>query len=417
MALEKTWQTSFNDLLISDVTNQDRGRHQLFWYKDALTRGSFTGKWTVVGSSDSVVGAMDGVDRWTTTFTPSKLVWNNNGSAHSWIVLQSPAALGPVWLVLAYDKAGFWEQASWYLSYTLPTGGSNLQNPTISTPGETWASLPLDAQAANSKMHIAIASDGSFKVFISRDLANAFSGFGMVGTLTELRTGDANAVVAKAVFNTSGSALGYAVFDDFRGRAPDGTAITMNAIIPAHGSARADVLAGMNQDTTEAKYLDWPIYMFVTTPAKRSVKGRLIDARIVIGGLAHGTVEPSTNPPEKTVVGPLWMPCFQEPILLAMAVHVDLLSIFPSGPGTVLSGARRLSVIQTVDPNVKPPTVTLYYRMRAKDLNAGGVSYLYWVVPDEPDKTGALYNGPYAGGYKNFDISVIDEWTSLPVVG
>lgn len=48
--------------------------------------------WTVLGSSDGATAGMDGVNRWTTTFTPSKLVRAASGSAHSWIALRNAAS-------------------------------------------------------------------------------------------------------------------------------------------------------------------------------------------------------------------------------------------------------------------------------------------------------------------------------------
>lgn len=50
--------------------------------------------WTVRYSCDGAVAgtAGDGVDRWTSTFTPAKLVRAASGSAHSWMVLRNATA-------------------------------------------------------------------------------------------------------------------------------------------------------------------------------------------------------------------------------------------------------------------------------------------------------------------------------------
>ena len=65
--------------------------------------------WTVEGSSDGVNGALDGVDRLTgsvaNSFDGTKWVHAASGSAHSWIVLKSPAALGPVWMCIDANSA------------------------------------------------------------------------------------------------------------------------------------------------------------------------------------------------------------------------------------------------------------------------------------------------------------------------
>lgn len=314
MALEKVWQSAYNDLLITDVSNTDRARRQVWYYYDFLNRSSLTGAWTVVGSSDSVTGGMDGVDRWTHTFTPSKFVWNNNGSAHSWMCLRSPNALGPIYLLIAYDRAGYWEQCSFYLSYTLPTGGSNINNPTIASPSHSFVNVANDANTANFRMHGVLAADGSFFISMGRDLSNVFNGVFMVNTLVEPRTGDTKNIVTGGIWGNS-SGVSTTFFDSMKGLAPDNSEVAISMITPVYGSARTDLLTGMNQDTTEAKYLDWPAYAFVSTPAKRSIKGRIQDLRLVVGGLANGTVEPASGTPEQVVVGPIWVPCFTTPIL------------------------------------------------------------------------------------------------------
>ncbi len=82
------------------------------------------------------------------------------------------------------------------------------------------------------------------------------------------------------------------------------------------------------------------------------------------------------------------------------------------------SGGRTITIIKTIDPNVKPASVVLYFYMRARDLNAVGVVYRYWVVPNEPDVTGALYDDEFSGMYKNFgDFANLGTFTSMPVIG
>lgn len=315
MSLEKTWQISTNDLLISDASNITRAQRQVWWYYDFLTRSNLTGKWTILGSSNGTTAGMDGVDRWGRPFNASNLVYGSNGSAHSWIVLQSPVALGPIYVTIAYDKTGFYESVSWYFSYAAPTGGSTTQNPTVPSPSESYVNINNDAYGANYRFHGAMADDGSFIVAMGRDLSNAFNGFISVSKLSELRAGDGNGTVIKLITQTGG-ALSYAnLLDDWRGRAPDGTQVTLSVIRPAYGSAGTDLLLGMNQDTTELKYLDWPAYLFVNTASKRSIKGRLPDIRLSIGGLASGTCQPSSGTPEKMVSGAFWLPANASPIM------------------------------------------------------------------------------------------------------
>lgn len=54
---------------------------------------------------------------------------------------------------------------------------------------------------------------------------------------------------------------------------------------------------------------------------------------------------------------------------------------------------------------------TKYYLMRARDANAGGVTYRSWVVFGSPDFTASRYTGTYSGGSINFtDVTVAQQW-------
>jgi len=48
--------------------------------------------WTCLGSSDGTTGALDGVDRWGSTFDAAKIVGAASGTAHSWIALRNAAS-------------------------------------------------------------------------------------------------------------------------------------------------------------------------------------------------------------------------------------------------------------------------------------------------------------------------------------
>jgi len=90
-ALQKTWQggsslggTEFVNKLVVGANQQ---RAMLLKIRDAFV-GFNTWPWTVAGSSDSLVGAMDASDRWVDT---GDLVYiTTAGTPYSWIVLQQP---------------------------------------------------------------------------------------------------------------------------------------------------------------------------------------------------------------------------------------------------------------------------------------------------------------------------------------
>ena len=96
--------------------------------------------WTVRYSCDGTTAgsAGDGVDRWTSTFTPSKLVRASNGVAHSWMVLRN-AASG---LEACIDISGTVD-GSGLLSFARVsnpfTSGSTTTRPTATGTLEEWA--------------------------------------------------------------------------------------------------------------------------------------------------------------------------------------------------------------------------------------------------------------------------------------
>lgn len=94
-------------------------------------------KWTVVGSCDgATTGSLDGIDRLTgsvpNSYSSASIVHNSSGSAHSWIVLQSPAALGPVYVCIDFNATA-----------TTSVGYTYSINPFVNTPAPGTGSRPL----------------------------------------------------------------------------------------------------------------------------------------------------------------------------------------------------------------------------------------------------------------------------------
>lgn len=153
---------------------------------DAHTTGTLHGTraansvWTVVGSSDGATAGLDGVDRWTTTFTASKIVRASQGSAHSWIVLRNVTS--GLWVCIDMNNTNS-GTLSITCSQSAPTGGSTTTRPTMS--GEWMAGLQRgtnsDVNASASSQivsestlntlyytHFSCAEDGTFHFEVSR---------------------------------------------------------------------------------------------------------------------------------------------------------------------------------------------------------------------------------------------------------
>lgn len=163
--LEKSWQYNVNQFLYAARGTQLNAQQVLWTIKQSFIAPAVS-PWLVVGSSNSVAGGMDGVDRWTDS---TKLVWGNDGAAHSWIVLRQPG-LGTAAQVLFDctfaangDFSGIRSMFSAGLGFT---GGSNTTRPTavdeqgiIGASGGSTGGI-LANSGNNYKVHYMQSSDG-----------------------------------------------------------------------------------------------------------------------------------------------------------------------------------------------------------------------------------------------------------------
>lgn len=119
--------------------------------------------WSVAGSSNSLVGAMDAVDRWVAA---TDLVWNTAGVAHSWIVLTSTP--GPQLCIDCTPLDGTTQGPKLTVVYS-PTGafagGSNLARPgapdeMVLLNGEQWIGTDSTTPAFQTVYHVLRSDDG-----------------------------------------------------------------------------------------------------------------------------------------------------------------------------------------------------------------------------------------------------------------
>lgn len=156
--------------------------------------------WTCEGSSDGVTAGLDAVNRWLTAFDATKLVQAANGVAHSWIVLKSPTAAGPIWLCIDLNSATT-TIAGFTFSRTAFTGGTNLTRPTTT---EGWHPLlpgtaPIattqityinDTTAAAQNTHFTVNANGEWVYCTSRTATGVFHTFFSMHNAVEAHTGD-----------------------------------------------------------------------------------------------------------------------------------------------------------------------------------------------------------------------------------
>lgn len=172
IAPEKTWEIHANNT-VGQASEQLTNRSQIWEMKESLVDGgTFTTPCIVRGSSNSVAGDMDAVDRWVTS---ANVIGNHTlNVAHSWIVLEFPGiqfagTANPLQVLISMNGGISGGVPEAYRSFVISpregfTGGSATQDPTAT---DQWApfwrgqfftgvgNMPALIQT------VSIASDGS----------------------------------------------------------------------------------------------------------------------------------------------------------------------------------------------------------------------------------------------------------------
>jgi hypothetical protein len=323
---EKSWQFDINRVYSDAVTSADMTKYTLWYLKAFLTGqigGATLGLWTVVGSSDSVTGGMDGVDRWGSTFDATKLVRASANTAHSWCVLKSPLIKGSFYYFNIEWKSG--ADYSFYPQFTtsLPTGGSNTTPPVSATPTAapgTTTATPISASTNPGAMHLhaALATDGSFYLLTSRDNVGKF----LAGVVC-VWLGNAKPTDSYPLFlhcnGDIGQSNGYGASGVSNGMewnnggcmlAPDNSLAGLWAgVIPSTTNLPA------GSDPFDSSYLDFPVFVGASAIAYRGLRGRVQDIMFFPGGASTGTVDNTAGAPTYMVVGSYWFPTNAAPIL------------------------------------------------------------------------------------------------------
>jgi hypothetical protein len=325
MATEKTWQFDMNRAYVPSSL-AEMAKYVLWYYKAFLTGqigGAVSGLWTLVGSSDAVTGALDGVDRWTATYNAAKLVRAASGSPHSWVVLKSPLILGKYYyLLLDYSQSS----NDYEMNITLgadgaPTGGTYQAAPTIpNSSGLGNTDFALSANNGPVKLHGQLATDGSFNVFMSRDNTGQFASVMLFQVLANYKGTDSfpcwfyqqgDSTLAHGVGYVGTSPWGLEYGTKGIARAPDNSQaiVTPGAILPV------STYVPSGPDSFDGSYIDWPLWIGTRDSTTRCVKGRLQDITYFGGGATTGAVDNPSGSPSFMIVNNFWFPTNAAPAL------------------------------------------------------------------------------------------------------
>ena len=207
---ERTWYSRGN-VPLPDVSSQNNVRKSFCLILKNLLIGAETGGtadvtrpastyWTVVSSSDGTTSGAS--DLWGTTFDGSKII---STPTKSWIVLQSPASMGPMYCLIYYAQNVDNQHVSF--STSAPTGGTTSAYPAITANsmglggyygngGYTTNAAALcsigDSTATAQLAHFTVNSLGGFHFAVSRTAAanGLFHTHAMLDKATDTQTGD-----------------------------------------------------------------------------------------------------------------------------------------------------------------------------------------------------------------------------------
>lgn len=338
MTLSRTWYSDGN-VAISDTAAVGKSS---MWALKCFMKGTLgtvdaRGLWTVEGSSDGATAGMDATDRWTDTYTPAKLVWAAIGTARSWIVLKSPAAMGPYYLLI--DCTGNTDgSTAWIMMWASKaafTGGSITARPTSTKewavhPPATVSPLRLqiwDGVVNGHNLHYTADANGNFWYADSKNGTGIFHFCLGFQVLSETRSLDTQKGFTLGCFNTAGRGafdLGSGVWTT-SGQAA-GHIGGRTSTDSASSVAAQDInLSFVNMisswaNQTVANSIDgtfdvWPVYVGSNNAAVMGSgsRGRLPDTALVGGsavgnGAIPGSSAPSSGAQEQMVVGNILLP-------------------------------------------------------------------------------------------------------------
>lgn len=343
MPLSRPWYSDGN---YAAVDTARIGQNSM-WALKCFMKGTIgavdgRGLWTVEGSSNGVTAGMDAVDRWGDTFVFGNMPWAAIGAARAWIVMKSPAIMGPYYLLIdgTANTDGSTAWVMMWASKVAFTGGTITARPTST---KEWAVhspasvSPLrhqiwDGIVAGHNFHYTADASGSFWYHDSRNATSIFHYTMAFQVLTETHTGDTQNGFTITTFRTAarGSMEGSSGFfvnsspaeGRIGGRTPSDSASSLAVqelmmTLPSCGSSWVNQTVA---NAADGKFDAFPVYIGGTVAFGAGLRGRLPDCSFVGGstqgnGAPVGSSQPSSGSQEQMVVGNLLVPSSVAPNL------------------------------------------------------------------------------------------------------
>lgn len=186
MAISRTdvWYTQMN-AAFPDVSSSLHVSQSWVWLMSQMLLGQSVGTagvegatpspWTVEHCSDGATVSTSYL--WGASFDATKLVRAGAGTAHSWLVLKSPVAMGPLYMLIDFKTSDTTVALTFSLSafstgtiQTAPTASNSWTNNYNSS-----SSNPLDTGGtAAQKLHMAMRGDGCWYMLASKNGTGGF---------------------------------------------------------------------------------------------------------------------------------------------------------------------------------------------------------------------------------------------------
>ncbi len=311
-SLAQSWYFRGNFAVAATGTAINTNRTILKWIVDTLTG---TSNWvdgngasathpnpmTVRYSCDSVTAGTvgDGVNRWAAI---SNLVWNNEGSAHSWIVLLF--ADGSQLLLACQGSSASGSSLALYLSPAAGfTGGTTTARPTATDQipiilSTTWTGLTSDASV---KVHLMLNANGTaLRFFLASGgqvscawIIGKVTAFDPATWLTPY-AGFAQSISLGSNVLTTSTLITNAA--NFKSRAASAMDLYLGSMYFGVGLACAQLVSADDQSG------EWPFFgngLASITASNRGMKGYIPDMWLGSTTIASGSTYPATPPADQ----------------------------------------------------------------------------------------------------------------------
>lgn len=313
MSLSRVWYTRAN-IPFPDITTALKAAQSQAWLMKAnlmqqVTTGTVGPEgvapagaaWACKGSSDGSTAGIDNVDRWGGTFDATKILRAAAASPHSWILLQSQAAIGGYYMLIALEAAA---DTSIYISFSKNayTGGSTTAKPTSTTEfvafnGSQWN----NGNASNQNFQFVTDANGDFYAHVGQ-VGAGFTYMALWGSeLAEARGSDGHKFFVHAHYSNAGRGAPLGASSTVIGRTSSNSAnITGGMIRPTF--AGNNFMGAMEANSQDSTFDTLPCIVGNTNAGLSGMRGRFPDA--VMGGAMNvGGSDPTTGTQQRACFG------------------------------------------------------------------------------------------------------------------